>query len=410
MQNSMNDSKQIQTLIERGVRIPCPASVEVDESIIPERIAAGVVIHSGCRILGSESSLGPGCIIGAENPATIENCQLGRDVVLGGGYFSGATFLDKSRMGSGAHVRSGTLLEEESSGAHCVGLKQTVFLPYVTAGSLINFCDCLMGGGTSRSDHSEIGSSYIHFNFTPRQDKTTASLIGDVPRGVMLDQKPIFLGGQGGLVGPAMIAYGTVIPAGVICRQDVLLEDQLFVPEPIVSSPSRKMIPGLYRDINRIIRKNLTYIGNLQALECWYSHVRYRFMSADPFARACWTGAISRLEEGVRERVAKLRQLCEKMPGSLELSKLESNYPDAFRKQQEAFIKKWPGIEQQLLEKPRDTAGSADRDIFLSHWDRVSTGLSYLEAVTRLGADARKAGTAWLQSIVDQTTAFWRDM
>jgi UDP-N-acetylglucosamine/UDP-N-acetylgalactosamine diphosphorylase len=406
----MDYSKHIQTLIKQGVKIPCPASVEIDDAIVPKRIAPGVVIHFGCRILGPQTSMGPGCVIGAETPATVENCQLGREVVLGGGYFSGATFLDKSRMGSGAHVRSGTLLEEESSGAHTVGLKQTVFLPYVTAGSLINFCDCLMAGGTGRSNHSEIGSSYIHFNFSPRQDKAAASLIGDVPRGVMLDQKPIFLGGQGGLVGPAVIAYGTVIPAGMICRQDVLVEDQLFVPKPLASDGLRKMVPGLYGDIDRILRKNLAYIGNLEALKSWYSHARERFMSADPFARACWTGAINRLEEGVRERVERLAQLCARMPGSLELSRFESDYPESFRKQQEAFITRWPGIEQRLLAVPRNVDASADREAFLSDWDRFSPGLSYLEAITQLGVEARKAGTAWLQSIVDQTTALWQEI
>ena len=266
-----------------------------------------------------------------------------------------------------------------------------------------------MAGGSGRSDHSEIGSSYIHFNFTPRQDKATASLIGDVPRGVMLDQKPIFLGGQGGLVGPAVIAYGTVIPAGMICREDVLVEGQLFVPAPLASNASGEMIPGLYRGINRIIKKNLTYIGNLQALKSWYMHARKRFMSADPFARACWTGAISRLEEGVRERAERLRQVCDKMPRSLELSKSKSDYPDAFRKQQAAFIKTWSAIEQRLLEGPREAVGSADRNTFLSHWDRLSTGTSYLEAVRQLDMEARKAGTAWLQSIVDQTTALWQE-
>jgi len=155
-------------------------------------------------------------VIGAEAPVTIENCQLGRGVKLKGGYFSGAVFLDGSNMGSGAHVREGTILEEEASGAHAVGLKQTVLLPFVTLGSLINFCDILMAGGASRKDHSEVGSSYIHFNYTPNQDKATASLVGDVPRGVLLNQKSIFLGGQGGLVGPARIAYGCVIAAGGI--------------------------------------------------------------------------------------------------------------------------------------------------------------------------------------------------
>jgi len=177
-------------------------------------ISREAIVHPGCRIIGS--SIGPGCEIGAEGAVVIENCQLGRGVKLKGGYFSGSVFLDGANMGGGAHVREGTILEEEASGAHAVGLKQTVLLPFVTLGSLINFCDILMAGGTSRKNHSEVGSSYIHFNFTPNQDKATASLVGDVSRGVLLNQNPIFLGGQGGLVGPARIAYGTVIAAGGI--------------------------------------------------------------------------------------------------------------------------------------------------------------------------------------------------
>jgi len=116
-------------------------------------------------------------------------------------------------MGSGSHVRDGTILEEQASVAHTVALKQTILFPFVTLGSLINFCDCFMSGGTDRKNHSEVGSSYIHFNFTPNQDKATASLIGDVPNGVMLNKNPIFLGGQGGLIGPCRLTFGTIIAA-----------------------------------------------------------------------------------------------------------------------------------------------------------------------------------------------------
>ena len=95
--------------------------------------------------------------------------------------------------------------------AHTVGLKQTIFFPFVV-GELNQFCDALMAG-RNRMEHSEIGSSFIHFNYTPHEDKATASLIGDVPRGVMLDQPPIF-GRAGGIVGPVRMEYGTVLAAG----------------------------------------------------------------------------------------------------------------------------------------------------------------------------------------------------
>jgi UDP-N-acetylglucosamine/UDP-N-acetylgalactosamine diphosphorylase len=178
---------RVEELVKRGVAVAAPASVEIGDEVDPGRIAPGVVIHAGCKIFGAQTSLGPGCLLGREAPATVEDCQLGAKVQLKGGFFSGAVFLDGAAMGSGSHVRGGTILEEGAEMAHTVGLKQSIFFPFAVGGSLINFCDALMAGGRSRKEHSEIGSSFIHFHFTPHGDKATASLIGDVPRGVMLD-------------------------------------------------------------------------------------------------------------------------------------------------------------------------------------------------------------------------------
>ncbi|MDO9542307.1 MAG: UDP-N-acetylglucosamine pyrophosphorylase, partial [Kiritimatiellia bacterium] len=136
----------VEPFLKRGVLIAEPALVTIDQTVALEHIAPGTMIHPFCRISGSKTSIGPDCVLGAEAPVTIDNCQLSAQVKLVGGYFSGATFLDNSGMGSGAQVRPGTLVEEEAGGAHTVGLKQTVLFPYVVLGSLINFCDCLMAG------------------------------------------------------------------------------------------------------------------------------------------------------------------------------------------------------------------------------------------------------------------------
>ncbi|MBW1674236.1 MAG: hypothetical protein JRJ45_11455 [Deltaproteobacteria bacterium] len=228
MRNILNQSK-IQQLIRKGVKIDRPETITIGEEVLCDQISdKKVVIHSGCKVYGSRTVIMSGCEIGYEGPVTIENCQLGPDVKLQGGFFSQSTFLEKATLGSGAHIRGGCLLEEEANVAHTVGLKQTILFPFVTLGSLINFCDCLMAGGTDRKNHSEVGSSYIHFNYSPNQDKATPSLIGDVPKGVMLNQRPIFLGGQGGLVGPVRIGYGTVIAAGTIYRKDFIKGDGLL--------------------------------------------------------------------------------------------------------------------------------------------------------------------------------------
>ena len=345
--------------------------VFVGPEVDPARIAPDAEVYPGCHIRGAKTSIGPGSVLGAEAPVTIENCQLGRGVKLKGGFFSGAVFLDGANMGSGAHVREGTILEEEANGAHTVGLKQTVLFPFVTLGSLINFCDILMAGGTSRKNHSEVGSSYIHFNFTPHQDKATASLVGDVPRGVLLNQKPIFLGGQGGLVGPARIAYGCVIAAGGVCRKDVLEENQLHVP----SSPAEKTVlfePGVYKNLDRIVENNLIYIGNIRALKAWYENVRVLFVR-DEFDRACHEGALANLDLILKERIQRLDQLAEKagnIPGS------------------------WKNICV-----PTDAA--ADKGVLCEI--KKADKADYISAIQNLSEDSRAGTAAWLQSIVDET-------
>jgi bifunctional UDP-N-acetylglucosamine pyrophosphorylase / glucosamine-1-phosphate N-acetyltransferase len=408
----VDNQKRVEALLQRGILMPCPASVEVGIDVDPERISAGVVIHTGCRILGSRTSIGPETVLGAEAPVTLEDCQLGRKVGLKGGFLSGATFLDGASMGSGAHVRAGTLLEEEANGAHTVGIKQTLFLPFVTAGSLINFCDALMAGGTSRKNHSEIGSSYIHFNYTPHQDKATPSLIGDVPHGVMLDQAPIFLGGQGGLVGPVRIAYGSVIPAGIICRQDILERNRLYVAPPTPApTSSRAFRAGAYRAIQRVVLNNLVYIGNVQALRLWYRFVRRRAMSADPFSQACYEGALGQLDTVLRERIKRFGELAQKMVRSLEYASVDSELglPPALVAQQQSLIDRWPDMETRLSAGPAPDTGAKDRDAFLSIWEQVETKMPYVKAIAALSPEAKQAGTAWLQAVVDSVSGLWNN-
>ncbi len=389
----------VQQLLERGVRLPHPESVCLSPEIIPGRIAAGATIHPGCRILGKNTSIGPDCEIGAEAPATLEDCQLGQAVQLKGGYFSRSVFLDRAQMGSGAQVRPGCLLEEEAGGAHSVGLKQTVLMPFVTLGSLVNFCDCLMAGGTSRKNHSEIGSSYVHFNFTPHQDKATPSLLGDVPAGVLLDQPPIFMGGQGGLVGPARVAYGAIVPAGVIVRGDIA-SPGLYLPPAERKLPSRNYQPGRYNRIDRILSANLRYIGNITALRAWYVNIRARCMRVDPYQAACHAGALQRLDEILEERLRRLDELAGKMPASIKLHGAAPAGDFAGKEcllQQQRLYERWPAMRGRI----REIAGQNwPPDALLTAELSGQSGKNYIEAVRSLTPPARKSAQAWLTRIV----------
>ena len=307
---------KIARLIEKGVDIPNPLTLDMGEEVNIDQISGkGVRIYPGCRIYGKETVISTGAQIGYEGPVTIEDCQIGPMVELKGGYFKRAVFLEKANMGLGAHVRDGCILEEQAKGAHCVALKQTILFPFVTLGSLINFCDCLMAGGTSRKNHSEVGSSYIHFNFTPDGDKTTPSLIGDVPRGVMLNQPLIFLGGQGGIIGPLRLGYGNVVSAGTILRRD-LLEDNKLVIGKFSRGVIREFIPMVYSRLSRVVRNNIYYLANLMALEQWYINVRSSFFKAQEFGELMYAGVLDKLAMAKEERIKRLKTMAAKIPES----------------------------------------------------------------------------------------------
>ena len=391
---------KVNDLQKRDVLIHCPESVFIGPEINPDRIAPRVTIHAGCRLMGKDTAIGPGSVLGAEAPVTLKNCQLGRDVALKGGYFDGAVFLDGANMGSGAHVRGGTILEEQANGAHTVGLKQTLLLPFVTLGSLINFCDVLMAGGTSRKNHSEVGSSFIHFNYSPQQDKATASLVGDVPRGVLMNQNPIFLGGQGGLAGPVRIAFGCTTGAGSIIRKDLLEPNRVIIPEtPAIDRPA----PGpVYMSITRKRNNCLAYLGNIYALKAWYAHVRKPFMTRDRFGQFCFEGAVANLEGVIDERTKRLDAFVNKLPESIRLlTAMEGDFSDLIAQQTSVF-ESWPQTKARLEQILEDK--KLAHDTLPKHLKDLDTSEPYLDTIQKLDEGQRQAAETWLKSLVAAIT------
>jgi hypothetical protein len=371
-------------LLEKGVAIPNPLSLDVGPEVDPERISGdGVTIFPGCRISGARTVISAGARLGAEGPVTLDDCRLGPRVDLRAGSFSNAVFLAGSSMGPGAHVREGTLLEEEAGGAHAVGLKQTILFPFVTLGSLINFCDCLMAGGTSRRDHSEVGSSYIHFNFTPDGDKTTPSLFGDVPRGVMLDQPPIFLGGQGGAVGPIRVGYGAVVAAGSILRADVPEDGAFVVPAP-PEERRRPVTPHAYRQLPRIMGNNVVYLANLAALREWYRGVRRPFFDAQELGPLVYEGALEMLALAIGERTARLAAMVGRVapddPARVELRERIGAVCALFAEAAEPVAADVPPVLAEALS---------------------GAGSDYPATIRALSVEAKAAGVQWLQQVVD---------
>ncbi len=402
----------VERLIRKGVRIPSPHSVLIGDEVPQDRISGkGVVMYPGCRIFGENTLIMSGAKLGYEGPVTVEDCQVGPDVELKSGFFRRSVFLEKSNVGHGAHIRDGCILEEQANGAHCVGLKQTILFPFVTLGSLINFCDCLMAGGTSRKNHSEVGSSYIHFNYTANQDKATPSLIGDVPRGVMLNQPPVFLGGQGGLVGPVRVEYGTVIAAGVVCRRDVSDGGKLvFAQDPGLERVEGALrvssfYPGVYWYVKRRAINNINYIANLVALKHWYREVRSLFSRDDAMWQLLHAGALDKLDMAVQERIKRFRAFCQKMPESAkkyrEIMKGEAG--ERLLRQKKELSERCQDIEAVFEAGLEDSGGHSKLEPFLGQLEKLieEKGPDYVAVIQGLDKAGSEAGTEWLQGIVD---------
>ncbi|MCA9320587.1 MAG: UDP-N-acetylglucosamine pyrophosphorylase, partial [Planctomycetes bacterium] len=263
-------------LVAHGIDVPEAGEVLVDRTIPLEQISReGVRLHAGVRLEGPRTVVAGGVELGRDGPVVARNVGLGRRARIDRGSAQDCVLLDDAVLGPDAHVRGGTLLEEAARTAHAVGLKQTILMPFVTLGSQINFCDALMAGGRSRVDHSEVGSGFIHFNFTPfgaTGDKATASLFGDVPNGVLLRSDRIFLGGAGGVVGPVRIGFGTVLAAGCVYRRDydagqLVYAEQL--PARAVALDARKV-----RGVGKRLARTREYLGQLFALHAYYRFVR----------------------------------------------------------------------------------------------------------------------------------------
>jgi hypothetical protein len=308
-----NLEAKLDSLEAQNVTIVDRRQTYVDDNIDVRRICPGAVLYPGTRLVGARTFVGPGAKVGTEGPAVLDNAIVGENAQIASGYLNEAVMLRDARVGSNCHVRGGTLLEEEASTAHAVGLKHTVLMSFVTMGSLINFCDALISGGNSRKKHTEVGSGFIHFNFTPRGeygDKATPSLIGDVPNGVFLRQPRIFLGGLSGIVGPQKVGFGSLTVAGQVLRREVPA-NRIVGNMPLSID---KEFGVLSDSPTRILKLNLEYIGQLTALKAWYGDVRLaRIPAVVEFEhlRIVIKSASELLSGCIEERVQRLRQYLE---------------------------------------------------------------------------------------------------
>ncbi len=382
MMHTMHLDSRVQMLLRQGVSMTAPAQVFVGEDVRLERVRPGSTLYPGARIEGAGTWISAGAAVGTEGSVLARNCVLGKGAKLASGSFEDCVLLEGASLGPSGHGRAGTLLEEGASTAHAVGTKQTILLAYATLGSNINCCDALLAGGSGLGDHSEIGSGFIHFNFTPfglTGDKATPSLFGDVPRGVLMRSPRIFLGGAGGVVGPLSVGFGTVLAAGSVWRRgrgDGILALAERLPERDLG-----FAPERQGRVGEKLLANLIYIGNLHALKAYYSAVRVPLARGDLDREAVLDAAMKLLDASVLERLKQVGRWVAGLNSSGEGARLAAD---------------WPRLQSALLQPVLPPVPAALR---------VTAPGDAIPFARALPAELASAVTAWLQAIVDVARA-----
>jgi len=215
-------------------------------------------------------------------------------------------------------------------------------------------------------------------------------------------------GGQGGLVGPTRIAFGTVVAAGTICRRDVLQPGKLVFGQTGGRLKETSYDFKTYGDITRVIKNNLLYIGNLHALYAWYRHVRPLIMADDIFTKACIAGAANQIAAMVEERVKRLSQLAGKLEKSLEISGV-SNGRSGTIQRHEQFVSSWASIAEKLWLPDDDRAENSNRDAFINAVQQIQEN-NYLETIRAISPESKEQGTLWLQKVADSVINLWGEI
>ena len=383
---------RIAKLRAKGVDAWGPERVHIGAEVNLDWIEPGSEIRCA-TLAGSSLRIARGAKIGTSGHALVEDCQIGRGAALGAGSYRGATLLEGARVRGFAELRPGTLLEEEADAAHSTAFKNTILTVGCVAGSVLNYCDIFMSGGSSREDHSEIGSGAIHFNFDPRGDKW-GSLVGDA-RGVLLRSAPVFVGGQCGIVGPVHIDFGAVTAAGSIVRKDVGAGIVYFknAGNAEIAGFDREVYAGLKRKFLTTAR----LIGNLWAFDRWYEAVRLPHAAAHekPFYEAARAQAAAHRGERIRRLgkiVVKLPRSAAKLAAAGD-AKLEACLPE-----HRTLLERWPAMAELLSSQP--DSPPPPRAFVEGYSEARGAGRNHAQAVRGCRAGAAETA-AWLQGIAE---------
>ncbi|MBF0286409.1 MAG: hypothetical protein HQM14_01210 [SAR324 cluster bacterium] len=423
---------ELQPLQNRNVQIPSLSHVCIGREVPLENIGTGVVLHPFCKIIGDKTKIYSKAQVGLRGPVTLENSIVGKEsvigsqgpvtlvdtvtgpkTVLGSGVAESAVFLGKETdindfsTGLGFRTRKGSLYEEDSSSAQHTDTKMTILFPWVTLGSNINFCDLMLTGGVGPNlgDFTEVGSGTIHFNFTIRGDKATASLLGNVPEGVFLRKERLFIGGNNSLLGPLQADFGTLTAAGI--RAAGVLKNGLNLGRGLPLGHT-DYDPRIFSRSKEVIGQQVHYIGQLAALYHWYREIRFQLAQSNPELLELYQAGQKMVVLNIMERIAQVGRFVEALESSIHILNQQALPPRHAIEEQQALLDHWPRLkehlenyEQHFWEIPSLLSNALEESA-------AQHSPHYTQIVQNLSEDSARVGKSWLDSIVHRCEIFFK--
>jgi UDP-N-acetylglucosamine/UDP-N-acetylgalactosamine diphosphorylase len=210
----------------------------------------------------------------------------------------------------------------------------------------------------------------------------------------MLNQPPIFLGGQGGIIGPVRLGFGNVVAAGSVLRHDYPGDNQLIF-EKSPANEAKDYIPAMYPHFGRVIKNNLIYLANLTALEAWYVQIRKPFLETREFGTLIYAGLLEQLLAAKKERLKRLKAMAGKAAASnAEYDSKRKDLLDQIGWLEELFTGKMPEVV---------AATDKSREDFLNDFEKTvkDKRADYISTIQDLPAEVSKKGVTWLNGIVN---------
>lgn len=143
-------------------------------------------------------------------------------------------------------------------------------------------------------------------------------------------------------------------------------------------------MPNTYKQLRRVLARNLTYLASLVALEQWYRQVRRPFFEAQDLGPLVYEGALDALASARAERAKRL---------TLTLGKVT---PDDDSRAQ---LRERAADLVAVFDTPELPDGAGFHEAFRAFARQSPAG--YVGTVQALPPEVSRSGVRWLQEIVD---------